>query len=70
MKVTYEFNEPEDHSERMLFEVAGDMYNALYELANLKRSIYKGYEDWTVEKIEKKLGEILEDSRYYEADQI
>lgn len=43
MKVIYEFTEPEDKDERHLFEISSDMYDALFELDNIRRNLYKGY---------------------------
>jgi len=42
VKVTYEFDEEDEHDARKLFEISGDMLSALYEISEYVREIDRG----------------------------
>jgi len=73
MKVTYEFDPDEDRDALHMVEIRNDMFGALCDLRVLRRSIYKGWDNWEdltseqiTDKLIDKLDEILSDSKIYE----
>ncbi|MBU2051562.1 MAG: hypothetical protein KKH61_21640 [Gammaproteobacteria bacterium] len=59
MKVTYEFDYYEDRDELNKFRDIDKYTSALFELRDLARSIYKGWEEYDQEKIVDKLNDIV-----------
>ena len=75
MKVTYEFDPYEDKNDLHLTEIRNDMFKALGNLRNLRKSIYKGWDNWEgltseqiTDKLIDKLDEILICSKIDEID--
>ena len=77
MKVTYEFDTAKkeyDHTERLMIENAEDMYNSLYEIANILRGWEKGwdYEDMNpreaADKLVERITQEVQLSKIWEID--
>lgn len=62
MKVTYEFDEEDEHDARKLFEISGDMLSALYEISEYVREIDRGYKEHTIEIMIETIREFIYDS--------
>ena len=71
MKITYEFNispdeEADDEHDLKLFQIASDMYDALFELSNYRRRLEKEYDPFDFDAVWDRLGDILTDSKIHE----
>jgi len=68
MKVRYEFKEPEERSERQLFEISSDMFSALWDIQAYIRELNKGWKEDDREKIIDTIEDLLYNSKINEIE--
>jgi len=62
-KIIYEFDSIEDSDDLIIYQNAKDMMMALFDLQDLARSIYKGYEKYDEDTVLEQLNDIIYKSK-------
>lgn len=66
MQIKYELDPYEDQSDLLLIQNRSHMYNALFDLDELRRQLSKGYIPFDQDSILERLNDIIMDSKIRE----
>jgi len=68
VKIIYELESEDDQYHLKLFEIADNMYRALFKIDELMRAINKGHKEFAEEELIEKILEMTWDSRINEIE--